>query len=302
MILKNNPTFNGMAMMRDDLAFVCEGVEQRITLILPSKMAMQAENKRWPLVVFLQGSGWTAPNRFTLLPQLADFAKRGIAVASITHRNSLEGHPFPAYLKDAKAAIRFLRKKAEELLIDTDKIGFLGTSSGGNTALLVGLTAGDERYLTKDYAEYSDAVSAVVDCFGPSDLVHFEGGPMSGMEAQLARMDVKSLKQIFAGQDNGMLDILFALFGENQPLAVAKAMSPVNEIKEGVAYPPFLIAQGDNDFVVPMSQSILMHEALLKADITSSLIQVKGAEHEGTFWSQELIDVLFDFFARHLMG
>lgn len=299
-VFPNNPEYLDMAVMRDDLSFVCEGQQQRITLILPAKMAQKENTERYPLVVFLQGSGWTAPNRFTQLPQLCAYAQKGIAIASITHRNSLEGNPFPAYLKDAKAAIRFLRSIKDELKIDENRIGFFGTSSGGNTALLIGLTADDPRYETEDYKGYSDRVACVVDCFGPSDLIHFEGGPLTSI-AQLGQLpDLETLKTMYQGGDNGLLDIMFSLFGQENPLNVLKAMSPTMEIKEGQHYPPFLIAQGTKDDVVPYSQSLMMHEALKAAQADSTLIEITGAEHEGTFWSARLHEAIFSFLQKHL--
>ena len=81
-----------------------------------------------------------------------------------------EGNPFPAYLQDVKTAIRFLRAQGEEYGIDTERVAVCGSSSGGNTALLVGFTRDEERYKTEEYKEYSDKVKAVVECFGPTDL------------------------------------------------------------------------------------------------------------------------------------
>ena len=47
-----------------------------------------------------------------------------------------------------------------------------GTSSGGNTALLLGLTGDDPAFETAEHAGESTAVQAVVDCFGTMQMVH----------------------------------------------------------------------------------------------------------------------------------
>lgn len=295
--LPNNPTHQGMAYMSNELTFTCEGHSQRITLIAPS---YSAENGH-PLVVFLQGSGWTDPNRFAQLPQLCRYAQQGIAIAAITHRDSTQGHPFPAYLKDAKAAIRFLRENAQELGIDPERIGFFGTSSGGNTALLVGLTGDDPRYRTAEYTHQSDAVACVVDCFGPSDMVDFEGSPLSRAlmaNPGLSRDDLLAMQGVGQGD---LLGILLALAGEKPLLELAQAMSPLREVKDGAAYPPFLLLHGDRDDLVPYSQSARMHQRLLDAGADSRLIKVSGAEHEGSFWSQELHERIFAFLAQRLL-
>lgn len=294
-ILHNNPDLTGMAALREGLVFSCEGQEHDILLISPQQNEEIKARAPFPLVVFLQGSGWTSPNRFYQLPQLCAYAQQGMAVALITHRDSREGHPFPAYLKDAKAAIRFLRSQAGELGIDPERIAFFGTSSGGNTALLVGLTGDDRRYRTDDYKGYSDAVCAVVDCFGPTDLLHYEGMPIPQPLLQNQPMDWQLLMSQPMAQNNPFLEALACMLGRQKPMDTLRAMSPLYEVQAGQPYPPFLIAQGDADTVVPFSQSMKMHEALVAAGANSRFVRVAGGEHEGNFWSAGMHRLILDF-------
>lgn len=296
-ILSNNPGYEGMASMVEGLAYRCEGLEHPITLVRPNRPEGSAQGS--PLVVFLQGSGWTSPNRYYQLPQLCSYARRGLAVAAITHRDATEGHPFPGYLKDAKAAIRFLRSQAGELGLDPDRVAFFGTSSGGNTALLVGLTGDDSRYRSDDYADCSDAVRAVVDCFGPTDLLDYEGAPLPGLLGG-GPESLAALKAQAQAEGNEMLQILLALFGDANPLTVLRAMSPLYEVRDGEACPPTLIVQGDSDQVVPLSQSLRMHRRLQEAGADSTLAVIRGAEHEGSFWSVEAHRLIFEFLKTHL--
>ena len=279
-LLHHNPSFNGMAMAMSDIPFFCEGQQQLLTLVTPAWDKNGEETPRFPAVVFLQGSAWTSPNRFFQLPQLCAYAQQGIAVASITHRDATEGNPFPAYLKDAKAAIRFLRAEADTLGLNPDRVGFFGTSSGGNTALLVGLTGDDPRYKTADYESYSDAVRLVVDCFGPADLM------------MIPEQEVAANERI--------MGIMHSLIGEGDMQTVLKAMSPVYEVKNGQTYPPFLILQGDRDQDVPYAQSEKMHARLKEAGADSTLVLVQGAGHEGSFWSGELHALILDFIKKHI--
>lgn len=278
--LQNNPGFLGTASMMHDIPFFCEGQQQLMTLVSPNRDPNSAKNRRDPLIVFLQGSAWTNPNRYYQLPQLCRYAQQGFAVASITHRDCTKGNPFPAYLKDAKAAIRFLRSQADTWGIDPDRVGFFGTSSGGNTALLVGLTGDDPRYRTDDYAGQSDAVQAVADCFGPADLLSMNGSKVH--------------------EDSDIMRIMAALIGEKDIVSVLREMSPVYEVQAGSPYPPFLLAHGDADESVPFVQSEMMHARLREAGADSRLIQVRGAEHEGTFWSEELHGLILGHFMAHL--
>lgn len=279
-LLENNPTFSGMAMAMSDISFTCEGQRQLLTLVTPVWDQNAGGTPRFPLIVFLQGSAWTSPDRFFQLPQLCQYAQQGIAVASITHRDCTQGNPFPAYLKDAKAAIRFLRGKADTYGLDPERTGFFGTSSGGNTALLVGLTGDDTRYQTADYEEYSDAVNLVVDCFGPADLLAMQGQGVSS--------------------DERIMVIMSSLIGQRDIKTVLREMSPVYEVQEGKSYPPFLLAHGDMDIDVPYAQSEMMHTRLKKAGVDSTLVKIAGAEHEGSFWSEELHRLILGFIKKYL--
>ncbi len=278
--LQNNPGCRGMASITADVPFFCEGQQQLLTLVSPNRHPDSGGGPGHPLIVFLQGSAWTSPNRYYQLPQLCRYAQRGIAVAAITHRDCTKGNPFPAYLKDAKAAVRFLRSQAGTYGLDPERVGFFGTSSGGNTALLAGLTGDDPRYRTEDYQEQSDAVRAVVDCFGPADLL--------------------SMKDVGVREDSDIMRIMNALIGGRDVASVLRAMSPFYEVRDGRKYPAFLIAHGDADEQVPFVQSELMHRRLKEAGADSRLILVHSAEHEGTFWSEELHSLILDHFTAHL--
>ncbi|SHO43210.1 alpha/beta hydrolase [Anaerocolumna xylanovorans] len=282
-VIKNNPTLKGMAVMIPDVVFSTgQGVDLKMQIVKPWADESAKEQPRYPLIVFVQGSAWTFPDVYYELPQLAQFAREGYVVATLTHRNCLDGHPFPAYLEDIKTGIRFLRKNADTYQIDPKRVGIWGTSSGGNTALLVGLTGDEKRYKTEEYPEFSDSVKMAVDCFGPTDL--------SDVIENIPQMD-EDTKALFA-----------ALRGEDTKENLEKLleMNPVNHIKEGITYPPFLILQGNQDTVVDYSQSELIYHRLSDAGADATLICVDGAPHEGSFWGNELLDIIKDFINRNL--
>lgn len=281
--IKCNPELRGMAVMIPDVIYsTAQGVDLKMQIITPWKSDVSQIQPAYPLIVFVQGSAWTHPDVYYQLPQLAQFAREGYVVATLTHRNSLEGHPFPAFLEDIKAGIRFLRKHASKYLIDPDRVGIWGTSSGGNTALLVGLTGDESSFKTKEYEEFSDSVKLVVDCFGPTDLT-FALDNLPNLE--------ESMKKIFEG-----------LRGEDTPENLKKLMeiNPVNHLKEGQSYPPFLILHGNADTMVDYSQSELMYHRLSDAGAEVSLVCVEGAPHEGSFWSNELLDLIKVFIAANI--
>jgi len=215
------------------------------------------------------------------IPQLAQLAREGYVVATITHRSSIEGAAFPAYLADTKTAIRFLRAHTDEYAVDPARVCVYGTSSGGNTALLVGVTGDDPAFKSDEYAEFSDAVTCVAECFGPTDLTKMidtsEYDPHSEGAA------------IFNG-----------LSGDNEINDVLRRMSPVNYVEDGKKYPPTLIIHGDADPVVPYEQGVLMFHRLVDAGAEAEMIRVKDAPHEGPFWSPALVDAIFAFIKGHI--
>jgi len=102
---------------------------------------------------------------------LFPFASKGYFCASINYRLSGEVS-FPAQIEDVKCAVRFLRSKAKELNIDTDKIGVFGHSAGGHLAALLG-TSGDVKELEGKggYGGFSSRVQAAADLSGPTDFM-----------------------------------------------------------------------------------------------------------------------------------
>ncbi|MGI6239334.1 MAG: prolyl oligopeptidase family serine peptidase [Christensenellales bacterium] len=274
-----NPALEGMAELLPDIVYSRAGSEElKLTLIAP----WRAENDavRRPLVVFIQGSAWTTPNINYEIPQLAELARAGYVVATIDHRSSLNGHAFPAYLADTKTAIRFLRANAYLYGIDPARVCVYGTSSGGNTALLVGLTGDDAEFKSDEYAEYSDAVNCVVECFGPSDLTALVADSSEPNE---------EYTRIFEG-----------LAGGSDMDDVLRRMSPMRRLRAGAKYPPFLIVHGDADELVPYEQGLLMYRALIDHGADARMIRVSGAPHEGAFWSRALVDEIYAFIKQHV--
>ncbi len=272
--IPNNPSLRRMAEVLPDIVYSrAAGQDLTLRMIVPWAHEGQTPRRR-PAIVFIQGSAWTAPNLGYQLPQLARYAQRGYVAATLTHRDSTKGHAFPAYLQDVKTAIRFLRANAEGFGIDPERMCAFGTSSGGNTALLVGLTADDPRYETDEHSGFSSGVRAVISCFGPTDIPSL----IAGHEDDFAENPTFS-----------------SLFSGNSPREVMLGMSPLREIKPGKPLPPFFLANGDADEVVPFSQSEKLFRALIDAGADARLVKVIGGPHEGTFWSKRLHGLIADF-------
>lgn len=279
-IIQNNPELLGMLDLRANIPFAKRGEEELCLQLI--KPRWQSGGKGFPLVVFIQGSAWTKPNQFAQLPQLSQLAANGYVIASVTHRSCWDA-PAPAFLEDVKTAVRFLRANAAEYDIDKTRVCAFGTSSGGNTALLLGLTGDDPSFRTEEFAEESDAVMAVVDCFGPTDLNRM--------------IDVQ-----YGAMPKNDENLLYALGGRDPERyhEILDRISPVNYAKPGRKLPPFLILHGDADQVVLYEDSARFYNQLIAGGHRADLIHVTDAPHEGNFWSQELLGIIFSFIQKHM--
>lgn len=279
-VIPHNPAYEGLLDLKAGIPFLTVDGETLCLQLLKPQWA-SPEGRGFPLVLFIQGSGWTKPNQFWELPQLSLLAARGFVIASVTHRSCFTA-PAPAFLQDVKAALRFLRVNAAEYDIDPARVCAFGTSSGGNTALLLGLTANDPSYETADYPGVSTRVQAVVDCFGPTDV----DGMVAHWNAGTPADD--NLLYNLGGKDP-------ARFREN-----LAAINPLNMVSPGLDLPPFLILHGDADELVPYEHSQRMYDKLTQCGYQADLVRVTGAPHEGSFWSLALLEVIFAFIQRTL--
>lgn len=277
--INHNPENLEQVDLIANVPFSCPGGEELAMQIV--KPRFSSGGKGFPLVVFIQGSAWTKPNQFWQIPQLSVLAKRGYVIASVTHRSCFTA-PAPAFLQDVKTAIRFLRAHAAEYDIDKERVCSFGTSSGGNTSLLLGLTGDDPAFVTDEYAEESSAVKVVVDCFGPTDLIKM-------MDVQYADIP-QDEASLFLNLGGGMETIRSKF----------ELISPIRYVKPGLTLPPFLILHGDADEVVLYEDSEAFYNKLTECGYEADLVRITNAPHEGSFWSTELWEIIFSFIEKHV--
>lgn len=281
-VIPNNPEFKGLAEMVGDIQFAApDGHPLTLHLIKPWK---QSSPHRYPLVVFIQGSAWTKPNQYWEIPQLSLLARRGFVVATVTHRSCYEAKA-PAFLVDVKSAIRYLRANAAEYDIDPDRVCVWGTSSGGNTALLVGMTGDDPAFESDVCPGLSTKVQAVVDCFGPTDLVKM-------LDDQYA--------DAFDTEEGTLFKALGSGTTRDECRPTMEKISPIRYAQPGRDFPPFLMLHGDADPVVLYEDTERLYRRLTELGYQADLVRVTGAEHEGSFWSEELLEIIFNFIEEKL--
>lgn len=239
-----------------DIAYANTSPAEKLDLYLPPPAAQPA-----PLVVWVHGGGWRTgsksaiaqgydpsappppePTRCGVItqvqtPDVPGLNGNGYAVAAVDYR--LDQDPVAA-VKDAKAAVRFLRANATKYHLDPEKFAAWGDSAGGYTVIMLGVTSG----LATEFdgpapagAGVSADVQAVIDWFGPTDAA-------------------------------------------NMPGKMGPAELPYAYIKAGRPLPPFLIAHGTADCIVPVQSSRHLHDALTGAGGRATLNILPGAQHE----------------------
>lgn len=277
--IENNPELTGQVRLIDNVTYAAvDGRPLKMAILEPwtQRFPLKYHPAPRPLIIFVQGSSWRVGKMGEQIPQLVQFVKAGYVVATVQHRNTLDGYPFPAFLEDVKTAIRYLRWRAVKFAIDPDRVAIWGTSSGANAAMLVGLTGDDPRYAGHLYRTESDRVNAVVSCFAPMDV-------LDTFDYTAAVPGSELLKFCLLGMDR-----------KKWP-EIAKEMSPLDQVKLGQDYPPFLLFHGDADKVVPYQQMVKMYDKLEADGYDVAAYRVKGANHERDFWSERVYQTVLEF-------
>ncbi|HLI22568.1 MAG TPA: alpha/beta hydrolase [Stellaceae bacterium] len=98
-----------------------------------------------PAVIEVHGGAWTTNDRLVNVVIHEALARAGIVVMAIDFRMPPEAQ-YPASIVDINYATRWLKLRAKDYGIALDKIGGLGTSSGGHQLALSALRPRDATY------------------------------------------------------------------------------------------------------------------------------------------------------------
>ena len=89
-------------------------------------------------VVMVHGGAWTSNDRHSPDVLCRDLAASGFTVFSLDFRDGRNGK-HPCAVQDITAGVRYVRANAAALAIDPDRIGLIGSSSGGHLVLLAAI-------------------------------------------------------------------------------------------------------------------------------------------------------------------
>jgi acetyl esterase/lipase len=226
-----------------------DGAALTLDLYIPPKL----DGKK-PAVLFVHGGGFIQGHSRMMGAEkdfparLAALAAKGYVVASMAYRLAPKSR-FPAQVRDAKAAVAWLRIHSEEYGIDPQRIAIWGSSAGGMIAASVGTSCAVPDLEPEGGNNGDNCVQAVADWFGPTTV------------------DSDRLSAIYLG----------CLASLNCDADRMKAASPISRISPGD--PPVQILHGNSDEIVPLAQSKAFEEALHAAGVEVEFRVVEGAGH-----------------------
>lgn len=117
---------------------------------------------RRPVFLAIHGGGWTGGSAKSFYPFAEHFAKLGMVGISLEYRLSSPRNgttPFDC-VRDARSAVRWIRKHAEDLGIDPAKVVAMGGSAGGHLAVSTALF--DQVNESTDSPEISARPNALI--------------------------------------------------------------------------------------------------------------------------------------------
>ncbi len=195
-----------------------------------------------PAIVFFFGGGWNAGSPEQFEAQARHFAQRGMIAITADYRvKSRHGVQVVECVKDAKAAIAWVRENAKRLGIDPNKIAAAGGSAGGHLAAATGTIRGIG----------SDEAPNAMILFNPASTL----APIGNWNPP---------------GDKGRVSV--ERFGVE-----AEKISPAHHI--GAHTPPTLILHGKNDTTVPYASVVAFESEMKKAKRPCKLVGYEGASH-----------------------
>ena len=235
-----------------------------------------------PLLIYVHGGAWRAGSK-TDVPILK-LLNHGFAIASVDYRLSTEA-AFPAQVHDIKAAIRFLRAKAELYHLNAASVGIVGSSAGGHLAALVGVTNGHpalEGTVGQPLSQ-SSSVQCIVSLYGASNLQTI----LSQSTDIGLQMRVPALELLLGGQPD-------------QKPELARLASPVAQLDS--KDPPLLLIHGDADPQMPTAQSQEFEQAYKALSLPVEYLVMPESGHGGPeFFDSERTALMAQFLQMNLV-
>jgi acetyl esterase/lipase len=228
----------------------------------------------YPLVLFTHGGGWTTGDktigdRGVRFMGVQALTEQGFCVASVDYRLwSKDGDiVIRDCVTDAKDALRFLAKNAQQFSLDASHVFTWGDSAGGQIAQMLLLSPPESFPGDPALVGAKFRLIAGVSWYGPCD---FEKTELFIPEGETSVPDRFGLRIIPPGTD------------AKKKLVAYREVSPVNYLS--AQSPPLLMIQGDKDTTIPVYHAHYMKQRADAIKATVETFIILGSGHN---WRQE---------------
>ncbi len=243
-----------------------------------------------PALVEVHGGAWVNGDRLNNAALDEHLARCGILVMAVDFRMP-PGDPYPAAVADVNLATRWLKANALRLGSRIERVGGLGTSSGGQILMLSAMRPRDKRYAAlplpgplASAAGFDARLRFIVCCWAVLD--------------PLARYRMAREKNI-----QRFLDAHLAYFGNESSMAEGNPQLAL-ERGETAELPPALLIQGTGDDNLDHTMADRFAQAYRKAGGKAELHKFDGEPHmfvtknPASANSQKALALIADFVAR----
>ncbi|HVY59017.1 MAG TPA: alpha/beta hydrolase [Xanthobacteraceae bacterium] len=211
-------------------------------------------------VISVHGGVWTRETRLTNAVIDEALARAGALVMALDFRMPPIGR-YPAAIQDINLATRWLKARASGFGFTADRVGGVGTSSGGHQLMLSAMRPHDPRYAALPLpGEGHDAALAFIAI----------GWPVLDPLTRYRMAKAKNMTSHVAAHDAYWPDE--AAMAEGNPLLIL-------ERGENVLLPPALIVQGTADTALPPGMVEKFASAYRRAGGTLELRMYEGQPH-----------------------
>lgn len=228
-------------------------------------------------VVDVHGGAWARLDRTIGAPHGRALAACGLVVVSVDFRQGPD-HKHPAGSADVSAGVRYVRAHAHRLGVDPKRIGLIGSSSGGQLALLVAVKPGAAEHAgtpivlpdgSLGAAAGDDSVAFVVALYPVAD-------PLARFRYVLARQDESSPP---SGFDAKRLIASHQGYFATEAAMAEASVTRMLAAGEARALPPVWAAQPELDDNVPAAITEAFVRAYRAAGGRIEVARFPGARH-----------------------
>jgi acetyl esterase/lipase len=199
-----------------------------------------------PCVIVVHGGKWTEGDSEDFAALNPYLARLGYVVVGVNYRKA-EKYPFPAARDDLRSAVEYVKRNAEALGANPEKIALLGRSAGGQLALLVAY-------------EGDSTIKGVAAFYAPTDMRY---GYQDATNPWI--IDNEAMLELYLGGDP---DTIGKIYDEASPIRFASSDCP-----------PTLLLHGVHDELVHVAQSDRLAARLREVGAPHLYLRLPWATH-----------------------